>query len=50
MSTEESGMPLKDERTWFREMSVPAAAKPGCAEAVAALAEGHEKGEEGRNL
>ena len=42
---------LENEQTWFREMTVPAAAaEPGCAEAVAPLAEAHEKGEKGWDL
>lgn len=35
---------LEGARTWLREGPVPAAAKPGGAEAVPTLAEGCEKG------
>jgi hypothetical protein len=50
VSTRSVNLSLEDERTWFREMTVPAAAEPGRPEAVAPLAEGYEKGEKGWDL
>ena len=50
MSTRSVNLPLEDEQTWFCKMKVPAAAEPGCAEAVTPLSEGYENGEEGWDL
>ena len=46
VSTENVDTSLEEEQTWFCEMNVPAAAEPGCTEAVTPLSEGNKKREE----
>lgn len=50
VSTRSVNLSLEEEQTWFCKMKVPAAAEPGCAEAVTPLSEGYENGEEGWDL